>query len=74
MLELDFINLVIENANSTGIALLLASLAVCVTFVVLTIKMLKTRQVSIPRAIGRIIWNSIWIPLDVYVLFMIFFS
>ena len=67
----QFMTLAIENANFIGIALLAASLAVCVTFICLTIKMWRRRDIGIVRATARIIWNMIWIPLDVYVLCMI---
>ena len=75
--ELDYwqiVILAIEHATLTGIALLLASLAVCVTFICLTIKMRKRRQIGIIRTIARLIWNGIWIPLDVFFLYMILFA
>ena len=62
-----------EHASPIGIALLLASLAIAITFIYLTVKMRKLRQVSIARATVRIIWNAIWIPLDAYFLYMILF-
>ena len=68
-----FLNLAIENATATGIVLLLASLAVCTTFIVLTVMMRRRREIGIIRAAGRIIWNMIWIPLDIYVLCRILF-
>ena len=76
-LELDyavFVDLIVENAGSAGIALLAASLAVCTTFICLTIMMRKKREIGIARATARIIWNLIWIPLDCYFLFMILFA
>ena len=57
------------NATPIGILLLLASLAICVTFILLTIKMRKRQEVSLARATARIIWNTIWIPLDLYFLY-----
>ena len=66
-----FVNLIVENAGSVGIALLAASLAVCTTFICLTVMMRKKREIGIARATARIIWNLIWIPLDCYFLFMI---
>ena len=70
---MQFMNLAIENANIIGILLVAASLIVCITFVCLTVKMRKRREVGIVRATVRIIWNGIWIPLDVYVLSLILF-
>ena len=73
-IELDyaqFFNLAIENANLIGIGLLVASLAVCITFIYLTVKMRRKRQIGVARATVRIIWNGIWIPLDIYALCMI---
>jgi len=69
----QFLSLSIEHATLTGIALLLASLAICVVFICLTVKMRAKRQIGIVRATARIIWNGIWIPLDAYFLFMILF-
>ena len=66
-----FFNLAIENATNLGIVLLLASLAVCTTFIVLTVMMRRRREIGIFRTAGRIIWNVIWIPLDVYALILI---
>ena len=63
-----------ENTSLFGILLLLASLAVCITFIYLTVKMRKRQEVSAARATARIVWNAIWIPLDCYFLFMILFS
>ena len=70
---IQFINLAIENANIIGVLLVAASLIVCITFICLTVKMRKRREVGIVRATVRIIWNGIWIPLDVYVLSLILF-
>jgi len=69
----QIISLAVEHANLMGIALLVASLAVCIIFICLTVKMRRKRQIGIIRAAGRIIWNGIWIPLDAYFLFMILF-
>ena len=62
-----------EHTSLIGVALLLASLAIAITFIYLTIKMRKLRQISAARAVARIVWNGIWIPLDVLFLFMILF-
>ena len=67
-------NLSGEHATPIGILLLLASLAICITFILLTIKMRKRQEVSLARAVLRIIWNGIWIPLDLYFLFTLLFS
>ena len=64
----------IEHASYVSIALLMASLAVCTIFICLTIKMRARRDIGAARAVGRIIWNGIWIPLEAYLLFMILFS
>lgn len=75
-MELDYaqiMNLVTENVNLMGILLLVVSLAVCITFIYLTIKMRKRRQIGVVRTIARIVWNGIWIPLDIYFLCMILF-
>lgn len=68
----QFLTLIIENAKPTGIALLVASLLVCTSFIVLTVMMRKRGEIGIIRAAGRIIWNMIWMPLDLYILFQIF--
>jgi len=60
------------QASFFGIFLLLASLAISITFVYLTVKMRKHGQVSKIRAIARLIWNGIWIPLDLFFLFSLF--
>lgn len=57
-----------------GIFLLLASLVISITFVYLTIRMRKHRQIGPVRAIARLIWNGIWIPLDLFFLITILFS
>jgi len=76
-LDMDYgqiLRFLAEHATLTGVALLVASLAVCVTFIYLTIRMRRTRQIGIVRAAARIIWNGMWIPLDLYFLFLIFFA
>jgi len=69
----QIINLIVENTNLIGIALLVASLAICIVFICLTVKMRKARQIGIVRTTARLIWNGIWIPFDLYFLFMILF-
>ena len=75
--ELDYaqiVNLSTNNASPIGIALLVASLAICGIFIYLTVKMRMRREIGIIRATGRLIWNGIWIPLDLYFLYLILFS
>ncbi|MCL2531762.1 MAG: hypothetical protein FWE40_06365 [Oscillospiraceae bacterium] len=77
MTEFDytaFMRLSVENVTPLGVILLLVSLAVCVTFIVLTVKMRRAGQISATRAVLRMAWNLIWIPLDLYYLFLIFFT
>ncbi|MCL2445777.1 MAG: hypothetical protein FWD06_03295 [Oscillospiraceae bacterium] len=69
-----YMRLMVDNATALGVVLLLASLAVCVVFIVLTINMRRARQISATRAVLRMGWNIIWIPFDLYFLFLIFFT
>jgi len=69
-----FFSMSVANATPIGILLLLASLTIAIVFIYLTIKMRKLRLISAARATVRMIWNGIWIPLDVFFLLMILFS
>ena len=74
VIEFDYelyLNLIIENANFTGIALVVASLIICLVFIYLTVKMRKKRYIGIVRTTARMIWNGFWLLLDVSFLFMI---
>lgn len=62
----------VQNTTALGIFLLLASLAICTVFIVLTVKMRRARQISSARAAVRMAWNFVWIPFDLFYLFLIF--
>ncbi|MCL2195029.1 MAG: hypothetical protein FWB76_03670 [Oscillospiraceae bacterium] len=73
--EFDFstyTRMMVDNATALGVVLLLASLAICAVFIYLTIHMRRARQISAARTVVRLAWNLIWIPFDLYFLFLIF--
>ena len=70
----QIVNLAIENASLISVGLLLASLVIATTLICFTIKMRRLRLIGVARATARLIWNGIWIPLDIYFLYMILSS
>ena len=64
-------NLLIENTTLVGIAILLASLAISIVFICLTVMMRRKRHIGTVRAGIRFAWNGVWILLDSMSLLMI---
>ncbi|MCL2212314.1 MAG: hypothetical protein FWB93_00570 [Oscillospiraceae bacterium] len=67
------VDLINTNPSAVGIMLLFASLALCTTFIFLTVKIRARQEIGAVRAVGRLVWNGIWIVFDLLFLVTILF-